>query len=211
MTRIDHATLIAHRGGEPVVLPDHSIVVDGSKIRAVLPTHVALDPRLGYATAQEVQHLGGVTHPTSPAVHIDEVVDASRHIVIPGLVNAHHHLYQSLTRGLKAVQDAPLFGWLTALYERWRFLDFDAVNLASQISIAELLLSGCTTTNDHFYIFPKGSDVGAARRAGCRRVARHPHPRLPREHERRAVERRPPSGRVRGGRGRHSPQLHSGT
>jgi cytosine/adenosine deaminase-related metal-dependent hydrolase len=160
ITRIDHATVIVHRGGEPLVLPDHSIVLDGSKIRAVLPTHVALDPRLGYATAQEVQGLGGVTHPTNPAVQIDEIIDASRHIVIPGLVNTHHHLFQSLTRGLKAVQDAPLFDWLTGLYPRWLHLDFDAVMLASQISIAELLLSGCTTTSDHFYIFPKGSDVG---------------------------------------------------
>jgi 8-oxoguanine deaminase len=159
-TRIDHATLIAHRGGEPVVLPDQSIVVDGSKIRAVLPTHVALDPRLGYASAEEVDHLGGVTHPTSPATQIDEIIDASNHLVIPGLVNTHHHLYQSITRGLRPVQDAPLFAWLAGLYPRWLKLDFDAVKLASQISVAELLLSGCTTTSDHFYIFPKGSDVG---------------------------------------------------
>jgi 8-oxoguanine deaminase len=158
--RIDHATVIAHRAGEPVVLPDQSIVVDGSKIRAVLPTHVALDPRLGFASAEEVNHLGGVTHPTSPATRIDEVIDGSNHLVIPGLVNTHHHLYQSITRGLKPVQNAPLFGWLTELYQRWKNLDFDAVKMASQISIAELLLSGCTTTSDHFYIYPKGSDIG---------------------------------------------------
>ena len=158
--RLDHATVIAHRGGEPLVLPDQSIVVDGSKIRAVMPTHVALDPRLGYATAEEVRHLGGVTHPTSPATRFDEIIDASKHLVIPGLVNTHHHLFQSLTRGLKSVQSLALFDWLNGLYPRWQTLDFDAVKLASQISIAELLLSGCTTTSDHYYLFPKGSNIG---------------------------------------------------
>ena len=89
----------------------------------------------------------------------DEVIDASKHLIIPGLVNTHHHLYQSLTRGLKSVQDAPLFDWLTHLYARWQRIDYQAVKAAAQISIAELLLSGCTTTSDHFYVFPRGSDV----------------------------------------------------
>lgn len=88
-----------------------------------------------------------------------EIIDASNHVVMPGLINCHHHLYQSLTRGLKCVQDAPLFSWLTQLYQRWRHIDFEAVKLAAQISMAEMLLSGCTTTSDHFYIFPQGSDV----------------------------------------------------
>lgn len=181
--RLDNATVIAHRGGEPAVLRDCSVVVDGSKIRAVLPTHVARDAKLGYLTRDEAAGLdGGGPRPRSGALEagtlgaevlgaealgagtqaafVDEVIDASKHLVIPGLVNTHHHLYQSLTRGLKCVQDAPLFGWLTALYQRWKDIDFEAVKLASQISIAELLLSGCTTTSDHFYIFPQGSNVG---------------------------------------------------
>lgn len=86
-------------------------------------------------------------------------IDASNHITLPGLINTHHHLYQSLTRCLKCVQDAPLFGWLTELYKRWRHIDYEAVRLAAQISIAELQFSGCTTTSDHFYIFPQGSDA----------------------------------------------------
>jgi cytosine/adenosine deaminase-related metal-dependent hydrolase len=79
--------------------------------------------------------------------------------VIPGLVNTHHHLYQSLTRALRPVQDLELFDWLRGLYTRWRRIDAHAVRLASSVSIAELLLSGCTTTSDHFYLIPRGSDV----------------------------------------------------
>ena len=88
-----------------------------------------------------------------------EVIDARDHIVIPGLVNAHHHLYQSLTRALSDAQDVALFDWLGTLYGRWRHLNDAAVKLASSVSIAELLLSGCTTTSDHFYMIPRGSDV----------------------------------------------------
>lgn len=136
MIRIDHATILCHRRGVPVVLEDHSILIDGGTITDVQPT--------------------ASMKAAAPGA---EVIDASRHIVIPGLINTHHHLYQSLTRGLRSVQDAPLFGWLTALYQKWKHLDYEAVKLASQISIAELLLSGCTTTSDHFYIFPQGTDV----------------------------------------------------
>lgn len=91
----------------------------------------------------------------------DETIDATGCAVIPGLINTHHHLYQSLTRGLKSVQNAKLFDWLTGLYEVWGRLDFEAVKLGSQISMAEMLLSGCTTTNDMFYVYPNESDVKA--------------------------------------------------
>jgi len=89
----------------------------------------------------------------------DEVISGRRDVVVPGLVNTHHHLYQSLTRGLPAAQNQPLFAWLRTLYERWRHLDYAAVNIAARVSIAELLLSGCTTTSDHFYMVPRNSDV----------------------------------------------------
>ena len=88
-----------------------------------------------------------------------EIVRADRYLVMPGLVNSHHHLYQSLTRCVPAAQNERLFNWLLKLYERWRHVDYRAVNLASKVSIAELLLHGCTTTSDHFYMFPRGSDV----------------------------------------------------
>ena len=91
----------------------------------------------------------------------DETIDASGCAVIPGLINTHHHLYQSLTRCLKPVQNAKLFDWLLGLYDVWQRVDFDSVKLGSQISIAEMLLSGCTTTNDMFYVYPRESDVKA--------------------------------------------------
>ena len=91
----------------------------------------------------------------------DETIDATGCAVIPGLINTHHHLYQSLTRCLKPVQNAKLFDWLLGLYEMWQRLDFDAVKLGSQVSMAEMLLSGCTTTNDMFYVYPRESDVKA--------------------------------------------------
>ena len=89
----------------------------------------------------------------------DEVIAGQRHVVIPGLVNTHHHLYQSLTRCLPEAQNERLFNWLIKLYPYWRHLDYEAVNVAAQVSIAELLLHGCTTTSDHFYMLPPGSDV----------------------------------------------------
>jgi len=87
------------------------------------------------------------------------IIPGDRMLVVPGLVNTHHHLYQSLTRCLPAVQNAGLFQWLTTLYDRWQALTADALRQAATISLAELLLSGCTTTSDHHYLFPAGSDV----------------------------------------------------
>jgi cytosine/adenosine deaminase-related metal-dependent hydrolase len=82
-------------------------------------------------------------------------IDASRHVVYPGFVNTHHHLYQTLTRNIPAVQDAKLFDWLVGLYEVWRELDTEAVEVSTRVGVGELLLSGCTTTTDHFYVFPR--------------------------------------------------------
>lgn len=87
------------------------------------------------------------------------VVDGRGWLIVPGLVNTHHHLFQSLTRGYLPVQDAPLFEWLTGLYPVWQRVDFAAVHQAALISLSELLLSGCTLTSDHAYLFPPTSDV----------------------------------------------------
>jgi cytosine/adenosine deaminase-related metal-dependent hydrolase len=85
-----------------------------------------------------------------------EVLDASRHVVLPGLVNTHHHFYQTLTRNLPAVQDAKLFDWLTYLYEIWKGLDPEDVYWSSMLAMAELAKTGCSLSSDHHYLYPKG-------------------------------------------------------
>jgi cytosine/adenosine deaminase-related metal-dependent hydrolase len=138
-TIIQDGTVITPTGREVRVLPHHSLVFDGGRVTELRPAR---------DLAGRVQ-----------AGEFEAVIRADRHIVAPGLVNTHHHLYQSLTRCLPAAQNQRLFPWLLTLYERWRRLDYRAVNLAAKVSIAELLLHGATTTSDHFYMFPRGSDV----------------------------------------------------
>jgi 8-oxoguanine deaminase len=87
----------------------------------------------------------------------DEVIDARGQIVIPGLVNTHHHFYQTLTRAVPAAQDAELFTWLKTLYPIWAKLTPEMAFVSTQTAMAELLLSGCTTSSDHLYLFPNGT------------------------------------------------------
>ncbi len=82
------------------------------------------------------------------------VIDCSESVVIPGMVNTHHHFYQTLTRNLPSVQNAKLFDWLVYLYEIWKHLDADAVYYSSLLAIGELLKTGCTATTDHHYLYP---------------------------------------------------------
>jgi 8-oxoguanine deaminase len=89
----------------------------------------------------------------------DEVVDASGRLVLPGLVNTHHHLYQTLTRAVPGAQDAGLFDWLRALYPVWARLTPESVRLATTLGLLELARSGCTTAFDHQYLWPNGSSV----------------------------------------------------
>ena len=109
-----------------------------------------------------------------PADRVDRRVDARGKIVLPGLVNTHHHLPQTLTRNVPRVQEAPLFRWLTELYEVWRGMDAGAVDVAARVGLGELLLTGCTTTTDHLYLFPRGQErlidveIAAARDLGIR-------------------------------------------
>jgi cytosine/adenosine deaminase-related metal-dependent hydrolase len=102
----------------------------------------------------------------------DRVLDATGMIVLPGLVNTHHHLYQSLTRALPATQDAELFDWLRALYPIWAGLTGEAVYISALIALAELVLSGCTTVADHLYLYPNDSriddEIRAAQELGVR-------------------------------------------
>ncbi|MEE8330857.1 MAG: 8-oxoguanine deaminase [Acidimicrobiia bacterium] len=89
----------------------------------------------------------------------DTVVDAGGHLVLPGLVNTHHHMYQTLTRGVPGAQNAGLFDWLRTLYPIWANLTPEDVFTATRTALAELALSGCTTAFDHQYLWPNGSSV----------------------------------------------------
>ena len=89
----------------------------------------------------------------------DAMIDCSRMVLLPGLVNTHHHFYQTLTRSVPGTQDVKLFDWLQTLYPMWGRFTPEAMRVATQIAIAELLLSGCTTSMDHTYIWPNGSRV----------------------------------------------------
>ncbi len=86
----------------------------------------------------------------------DQVFDASNHVVLPGLINTHHHFYQTLTRAQPDAINKELFDWLKALYPRWANLTPKALHIASKLALTELLMSGVTTTSDHHYVFPKG-------------------------------------------------------
>jgi 8-oxoguanine deaminase len=141
------------------------------------------DPRaiLAYGAARGIVVDGGrivemVPAGAEPATPGCTIFDAGRHVVLPGLINTHHHFYQTLTRATPAALDRELFPWLTALYPIWARLTPDMLDSATTVALAELLLSGCTTTTDHHYVFPAGLElaidveIAAARRFGVRVV-----------------------------------------
>lgn len=109
-----------------------------------------------------------------PQFAIDQEFDASDHILLPGLVNTHHHLYQTLTRAFPAALNKRLFPWLKTLYPIWAKLQPDMLHAASELGLAELMLSGCTTVADHHYLFPQALteaidiQVSAANKIGNR-------------------------------------------
>ncbi|MCP5270470.1 MAG: 8-oxoguanine deaminase [Burkholderiaceae bacterium] len=131
---VRHATLLATMDDAHREIPDGAVFIRDHVIEAVGPT--ADLP----ATA-------------------DVVIDATDQVVLPGLVNTHHHFYQTLTRVLPAAQDAELFDWLRALYPVWARLTPEMAFVSTQTAAAELLLSGCTTSSDHLYLFPNGTTL----------------------------------------------------
>jgi 8-oxoguanine deaminase len=102
----------------------------------------------------------------------EDIVDLTDHLLLPGLINTHHHLYQTLTRAVPAAQDVGLFRWLKALYPMWARMRPDDIRVSTQLGLAELALSGCTTASDHLYIFPRGcrldDEIEAAGPVGLR-------------------------------------------
>lgn len=118
-------------------------------------------------------HVIEAVGPTVELPHTaDEVIDARDQVVIPGLVNTHHHMYQTLTRVIRPAQDCELFEWLRTLYPIWANLTPEMVRVSTQTAMAELLLSGCTTSSDHLYIYPNGvrldDSIEAAAEIGLR-------------------------------------------
>ena len=110
----------------------------------------------------------------APAAADAAILEAGEHVVLPGLINTHHHFYQTLTRAVPDALDRELFPWLQALYPIWARLTPQTLDLGMTLAMAELLLSGCTTTTDHHYVFPSGLEesidieVAAAKRLGMR-------------------------------------------
>jgi cytosine/adenosine deaminase-related metal-dependent hydrolase len=131
--------------------PDGHVVFEGARIVAVGPG------------------------PAPAALRDGTVIDASGCLATPGLINAHHHLYQWITRGV--AQDATLFEWLTTLYPMWARIDEEAVHAAAAANLAWLALSGCSTTSDHHYLFPvDGGDLLAAEITAAQRIGVRFHP-----------------------------------
>ena len=128
-------------------IPGGSVLIDGRAIAAVGPAH---------ELPQQA----------------DRVVDARNLVILPGLVNTHHHFTQTLTRAVPGAQDAGLFDWLTTLYPIWARIDARALRASTAVAIAELMLSGCTTASDHTYLWPRGTalddQIAIAREFGLR-------------------------------------------
>ena len=109
-----------------------------------------------------------------PAPEAAKTIDTTDCLVTPGLINTHHHLYQNLTRAFPAMTDKPLFGWLQSLYPLWRAIDTESVHVSAWVGLAELALSGCTTSSDHLYLHPHGAgdlltaEIEAAQDLGIR-------------------------------------------
>ena len=152
-------------------MPDRRIIIDGAHV-ATMDTSGAEFSGHVVVEDQRIAAAGPGPAPTCRDSVPTERVQASGHLLTPGLVNTHHHFYQWLTRGF--AQESNLFGWLKTLYPVWARIDEPAVYAAARASVAALLASGCTTAADHHYVFPPGSgdllgaEIRAARELGIR-------------------------------------------
>ncbi len=145
---IRHAAVLVTMDRTRSEIPDGGMVIRDGVIEAVGPTNEL------------------------PTVLDARMIEMDGHIILPGLVNTHHHLYQTLTRAVPAAQNATLFTWLKTLYPIWARMTPEAVYISALTGMAELLLSGCTTVSDHLYLFPNGSkledEIRAAQEIGIR-------------------------------------------
>lgn len=153
---LENARVVATCDAAMTRLKDASILIEGNRIKAVGPA--AEIARLAPSGARRI--------------------DCSRSVVLPGFVNTHHHFFQTLTRALPLVQNAKLFNWLLGLYEVWRHVTAEAVHTGALVAMGELLLTGCTTTTDHHYLFPRRvgnglieEEIRAAQTLGIRFLA----------------------------------------
>ncbi|MCR9158271.1 MAG: 8-oxoguanine deaminase [Rhodobacteraceae bacterium] len=136
-------------------------------------TVVTMDATLSELAQADIRVENGVITEIGTGLETTgDTIDASGYVVTPGLVNTHHHLYQTLTRAVPGGQDALLFGWLQTLYPIWSRFGPDEMFTSAQIGLAELALSGCTLTSDHLYLYPNGSrlddTIAAAHEIGMR-------------------------------------------
>ena len=111
-------------------------------------------------------------------IKADYIINAKNCVITPGFINTHHHMYQTMTRNIPKVQDAKLFDWLVFLYNVWKYIDEKWVNISTKVAASELLLTGCTTSSDHLYLFPKKAtpylideEIEAAKETGIKFVA----------------------------------------
>ena len=152
------------------------VVVDTLLRRALLVATMDDDRRElpgGWVALQDgmIHSLGSHKDPPPPA---NETMDCADCLITPGLINTHHHIFQNLTRAYPPMTAKPLFGWLQTLYPLWRAIDADSVYASTFVGLAELALSGCTTSSDHLYLLPRdagdllGAEIQAARDLGVR-------------------------------------------
>jgi 8-oxoguanine deaminase len=139
---VKHAQRLVTMDQQRREIPDGGLFIEGNRITAVAATRDLPE-------------------------NADEILDLTGHVVTPGLVNTHHHMFQSLTRAVPAGQDCGLFGWLETLYPLWARLTPEMIRVSTLTSMAELILSGCTTTSDHLYLFPNGCRLEDSLEAGA--------------------------------------------
>ncbi|MEM7132752.1 MAG: 8-oxoguanine deaminase [Chloroflexota bacterium] len=135
-TLIQHALMVVTMDPERREIADGAVYIDDNQIVWV-------------GTTDEL--------PSDYSEKAERIVNAQGKIVLPGLINTHHHFYQTLTRAIPAAQDAVLFDWLKTLYPIWAELTPPDVQVSTQVALCELLLSGCTTASDHHYLWPNGA------------------------------------------------------